>query len=173
MGKIIPVNRKICSYLDLAVVALSFIGLVGLIFSDIGQNIHVLISMVISIPLLIVSYIYLNSVRNITVPIVLNFVAATIYGVGLAADVTDLLLIFYGFFALFVIILVPGNKYCSVSYSDPNSEKDMMKIPKHMCWEDADVEQLYMDLRILQEIIFKITSEGIWCNSNPASSCIE
>lgn len=94
-------------------------------------------------------------------PIALNFVVATIYGFGLPIDGMDSTvstLLFYSLFALFAIILIPGNKYRSVSYSS----KDDTKFPKHAC-NDMDIEQPctgpnYVDASENDSIIMKLTS---------------
>ena len=163
MEKILPINRRLGATLTILVAAASLFLLSVLVLqNNVDDNLGMATAIVISSPLLIASYYFLTSLRDVRIPIILNFVAVTAYIIFFDNLTVADRVPFYGLFILFVVIVLPNNKFRIVADDNLYSREDQVRV-KYDAYEiDKTVDFPIPDLSGLDiaddgSIISKVT----------------
>lgn len=129
MEKILPINRRLGATLTILVAAASLFLLSVLVLqNNVDDNLGMATVIVISSPLLIASYYFLTSLRDVRIPIILNFVAVTAYIIFFDNLTVADRVPFYGLFILFVVIVLPNNKFRIVADDNLYSREDQVRV---------------------------------------------
>ncbi|WP_400206485.1 hypothetical protein [Methanomethylophilus alvi] len=129
MEKILPINRRLGATLTILVAAASLFFLSVLVLqNNVDDNLGMATAIVISSPLLIASYYFLTSLRDVRIPIILNFVAVTAYIIFFDNLTVADRVPFYGLFILFVVIVLPNNKFRIVADDNLYSREDQVRV---------------------------------------------
>lgn len=129
MEKILPINRRLGATLTILVAAASLFLLSVLVLqNNVDDNLGMATAIVISSPLLIASYYFLTSLRDVRIPIILNFVAVTAYIIFFDNLTVADRVPFYGLFILFVVIVLPNNKFRIVADDNLYSREDQVRV---------------------------------------------